>query len=210
MSRNNKHPVTLPSGYWTSTQSYVLATITLLVGLLVGYFVRGSESPSLNGSNSVSTTGSSENLTQPVIIPGATARAVAPLLDQLRARPKDTDLLNKIGNSYYDGKEYGNAIEYYEKSLSIRPDDADVRTDMATAIWYGGDADRALKEYERSLSYHPNHANTLFNMGIVKWHGKKDVNGALDAWNKLLTSNPDYPAKQRVLELMQQLRSGGA
>lgn len=213
MSRHHRHVEAPPSGYWTSTQSYVLATITLVVGLLVGYLVRGSENPPASAANPASTASGASNpesFSQPKIAPELTAKVVEPLLNELKARPKDPVLLSKIGNTYYDHQEYPKAIEYYEKSLAIKPDDADVRTDMGTAIWYTGDADRALKEYDRSLSYQPNHAHTLFNMGIVKWHGKKDTKGALDAWNQLLTSNPNYPERQRVLELMQQLQSGGA
>lgn len=213
MSRNHRHVEVPPSGYWTSTQSYVLATITLVVGLLVGYLVRGSEGPpasAVNAGSTASGVGSSESFTQPKIAPESTARAIEPLLNELKARPKDPVLLSKIGNTYYDSQEYPKAIEYYEKSLAIKPDDADVRTDMGTAIWYTGDADRALKEYERSLSYQPNHAHTLFNMGIVKWHGKHDKQGALEAWNKLLSTNPSYPDRERVQQLMQQLQNGGA
>jgi tetratricopeptide (TPR) repeat protein len=184
-----------------------------VVGLLVGYLVRGSESPSSNNAASsvsaASGSSGSEAFTQPKATPELTAKLVEPLLNELKARPKDSQLLSKIGNAYYDSQEYPRAIEYYEKSLTIKPDDADVRTDMGTAIWYTGDADRALKEYERSLGYQPNHANSLFNMGIVKWHGKKDTKGALEAWNNLLTSNPNYPERQKVLQLIQQLQSGG-
>jgi tetratricopeptide (TPR) repeat protein len=185
-----------------------------VVGLFVGYLVRGSESPSSNNAagsvSAASGSSGSEAFTQPKATPELTAKLVEPLLNELKVRPKDPQLLNKIGNAYYDNQAYPKAIEYYEKSLAIKPDDADVRTDMGTAIWYTGDADRALKEYQRSLGYQPNHANSLFNMGIVKWHGKKDAKGAIEAWNKLLTSNPNYPDRQRVLELIQQLQTGGA
>lgn len=211
MSRHHKHTEVPPSGYWTSTQSYVLATITLVVGLTVGYLVRGSEGPSASAANTTSTASGftgSEGFTQPKAAPELTAKAIEPLLNELKARPKDPQLLSRIGNTYYDNQEYPKAIEYYEKSLAIKPDDVNIRTDMGTAIWYTGDADRALKEYDRSLIYQPNHPNTLFNIGIVKWHGKKDTKGAFDAWNKLL-QDPTYPDRQRVMQLIQQMQSGG-
>lgn len=214
MSRHHhRHVEPPPSGYWTSTQSYVLATITLVVGLTVGYLIRGSESPATGAVASASDASgpaSSEVFTPPKPTAELVAKAAEPLLNQLKANPSDPALLSKVGNTYYDFQDYPKAIEYYQKALGVKPDDVDVRTDMGTAIWYTGDADRALKEYERSLSYQPNHANTLFNMGIVKWHGKKDPKGALEAWNKLLASNPNYPDRQRVLQLIQQIQGGGA
>lgn len=213
MSRHSEHVESQPTGYWTSTQSYLLATATLVVGLLAGYLFRGSERTPSNAINSTSVTGglsNGEGFNQPAPDPALTAKVVEPLLNELKARPTDSQLLNKIANTYYDSKEYAKAIDYYEKSLTIKPDDPDVRTDMGTAIWYTGDADRALKEYERSLSYQPTHAHSLFNMGIVRWNGRKDAKGALAAWNKLLTTNPDYPERQRVLQLIQEVKAGGA
>jgi tetratricopeptide (TPR) repeat protein len=59
-----------------------------------------------------------------------------PLLEQLKTRSTDADLLVNIGNSYCDAQDYANAIDYYEKALKLRPDDVNGRTDMATAIWY--------------------------------------------------------------------------
>lgn len=212
MSRHRRHAEVPPAGYWTSTQSYVLATIALVVGLVVGYFVRGSGgTPSTGGASAIASgTTASEPVTAPKPGPEVVNKIVEPLLLQLKSRPEDPALLTQIGNTYYDHKDYPTAIDYYEKSLTIKPDDVDVRTDMGTAIWYTGDAGRALKEYERSLSYRANHPNTLFNMGIVKWHGKNDKQGALEAWNRLLSTNPNYPDRERVQQLVQQLKTGGA
>jgi len=50
----------------------------------------------------------------------------------------------------------------------------------------------------------PQKADTLFNLGIVKWQGKKDGPGAVAAWKKLLETNPAYPDKDAVLQLMAQ------
>ena len=52
--------------------------------------------------------------------------------------------------------------------------------------------------------YDPKKADTLFNLGIVKWQGKKDGPGAVAAWKKLLETNPAYPDKEAVLQLMAQ------
>jgi tetratricopeptide (TPR) repeat protein len=77
---------------------------------------------------------------------------------------------------------------------------------MATAYWYQGDADSALAEYETALSYEPTLPNALFNMGIVKWRSKTDIPGALAAWQKLLDSNPGYEQREKVQELMAEVR----
>jgi hypothetical protein len=58
--------------------------------------------------------------------------------------------------------------------------------------------------YFKSLTYDPKKADTFFNLGIVKWQGKKDGSGAVAAWKKLLETNPAYPNKDAVLQLMAQ------
>src|SRR5579883_2989087 len=183
MSHHSRHATAQPAGYWSSTQSYVLAVITLLLGVLVGYLVRGSSRAEL------------------------TSRVVESLLQQLKARPNDPELLTNIANAYYDGQDYAKAIEYYRQALKIRPQDVNVRTDMATAMWYSGDADGALKQYEQSLKLQPTYPQTLFNMGIVKWQGKKDGKGAIQVWERLLASNPNYPDRPKVQQLVNQVKA---
>ena len=84
-----------------------------------------------------------------------------------------------------------------------------MRTDMATAMWYSGDADGAIKQFEQSLKFQPTHPQTLFNMGIVRWQTKKDGKGAIQVWERLLASNPNYPERAEVEQLVDQVKAKG-
>jgi len=128
----------------------------------------------------------------------ALAQAAAPLLDAVNKDPNDYDSLVKLGNLLYDGKQFPDAIQYYQRALVIHPENPDVRTDMGTAYWYTGNVDKALAELQTSLKYRPGHPQTLFNLGWVRWQGKTDPKGAVEAWEQLLKANPDYPGKQQV------------
>ena len=164
---------------WTGTQAYVLATFCLLLGVALGYLFRGSASPATApASASTTATASSSSgrgIHQPEADPNAQAalaQAAAPLLDEVRKDPNDYDSLVKLGDLYYDGKQFPSAIQYYQRALAIHPENPDVRTDMGTAYWYTGNADRALAELQMSLKYRPGHPQTLFNLGWVRWQGK--------------------------------------
>jgi len=128
----------------------------------------------------------------------ALAQAAAPLLDAVNKNPNDYDSLVKLGNVYYDGQQYPNAIQYYERALAVRPESPDVRTDMGTAYWYSGNADKAVAAFETSLKYQPGHPQSLFNLGWIRWQGKADPKGAIAAWEELLRTNPNYPQRQQV------------
>ena len=211
---------------FSNVQAYTLAVITLAIGIAVGYFARGSAPVSTAGESAQATSvpagmgnapmGSAElpgiGSTQPqqAASPEMLAKAAEPLLAQLKTNPKDVDTIVKLGNLYYDGQAYPQAIEYYEKAIALQPDNADVRTDLGTAYWYTGNADKAIASFEKALAIRPNHAPTLFNLGIVKWQGKKDPKGAIVAWEKLLQTNPDYPQKDQVQMLIERAKMHGA
>ncbi len=210
---------------FTSVQAYTLAIITLVIGIAVGYFARGS-APTAVASEAAQTTtapaatggaglgaGQLPGIGSPqqsAASPEMLAQAAAPLLAKLQTNPKDLETLRQLGNLYYDGQAFPQAIEYYNKALAIDPKNPDVLTDLGTAYWYTGDADKALAEFDKSLAIRPNHPGTLFNVGIVKWQGKKDPKGAVVVWEELLRTNPNYDQKEQVQTLIERAKMHGA
>ncbi len=201
------------SGGWTVGQVYVMAAICLLVGVALGYLFRGSESSAASaktaqmaaavpGSGVPGSAMPQQQMPSPQDLKRMADAQAAPLIQKLRSDPNDPGLLASIGNYYYDAQQYPIAIQYYLQSLKLQPADTSVRTDLATAAWYAGDADSAISEFKKSLSYEPNKPNTLFNLGIVEWQGKMDANAAISTWQKLLDTNPNYEAKDKVLQLI--------
>ena len=193
---------------WTSVQAYTLCVICLVVGLAVGWLIRGSQGPAApveQASAATAAGGSSLQPTPEQMLHMADKQA-APLMEQLRNDPGNAKLLAQIGNVYYDAQQFPVAIDYYQRTLQVTPKDASVRTDMATAFWYTGNADTAIAEFNRALSDEPNKPNALFNLGVVQWQGKMDIKGALATWQRLLDTNPNYDGKAKVLELMEQVK----
>jgi cytochrome c-type biogenesis protein CcmH/NrfG len=204
---------------WTSAQAFAVALICLLLGLAGGWFIHKSLGSAHVASAVVRPTmptgaspavqfGSLSGMPTPEQLKKMADTQAAPLLENLKADPNNAELLTRIGNIYYDVKQYPTAIEYYERSLKLQPANTAVRTDMGTAYWYMGNADTALAEFNKALAYEPNKANTLFNLGIVKWQGKNDAKGAIEDWQKLLDTNPNYAARDKVQQLIDQAKSG--
>jgi cytochrome c-type biogenesis protein CcmH/NrfG len=196
---------------WTTLQAYALAAYCLVMGIAVGYLFHGSASPVsvTSGSTSASPSNPPAALQQQFDAQQHATfvdQSLAPMVEQLKNNPNDFDTIVKIANLYYDAKQYQQAIAYYERGLKIQPENVDVRTDMGTAYWYLGDADRAISEFRKSLKYKPGHPETLFNLGVVQWQGKNDSKAAVQAWDQLLKSNPDYPRRQQVEEFIEQVK----
>src|SRR5579863_1726007 len=209
---NTNQKTSNSSEQWTSVQAYVLAVICLLVGIAGGWFFRGSQNPvsaaetANAAAPAMGNTNEGSQAPTPAQMQKMADTQAAPLIEKLKSDPNNAGLLENIGNVYYDTQQFPTAIDYYQRVLKAAPSNTGVRTDMATAIWYTGNADAAISEFQKSLSYDPNKANTLFNLGIVEWQGKMDVDKALAAWQKLLDTNPDYAGKDKVVELIAQVR----
>lgn len=202
---------------WTPTQAYVLAVICLVVGIALGYFIKGSASPAQPATATTAAAGAQNSPMGPgqlQAIPqqqsaDVVAETAKPLLDALKSNPDDWEKLVKLGDIYYDASVYPEAISYYTKAVKIRPD-PNVLTDLGTAYFYTGDSSTALKMFDQALKQDPKLANALFNTGIVKWQGLKDPKGAIAVWEKLLKDNPNYPARDKVQELIERAKAHGS
>ncbi len=213
MDTEKQAPRNTASAGWTTNQAYVMAVVSLLLGIAVGYLLRGSEGPEKT------VTGVATQMPQPMPAGGPMGmqvtpeqlknmadRQVEPMLQRLKAEPNNADLLASIGNAYYDAQQFRDAVSYYDRALKIQPGNTSVRTDMGTAYWYLGDPDKAISEFQTVLKTEPAKANALFNLGVVQWQGKMDAKAAAATWQKLLDSNPNYENKAKVQELLTQAR----
>jgi len=133
-----------------------------------------------------------------------------PLIAKLKDDPKNADLLSQIGKIYFSTHQFKDAADYLNKALEIKPKDNPTRTLLASCLYYDGDVDGALTQLGQAIANDPKDANALFNLGMIRWQGKKDTKGALEAWGRLLRTNPQLePAKKAQVEkLMAQVREG--
>src|SRR5262245_14601444 len=132
------------------------------------------------------------------------------LQDAVKSNPKDFESLVALANIQFDQQSYEQAADSYRKALELRPDQVNVRTDLGTALFYSKKIDEAIVELRKSLELNPTHPQTLFNLGVALLDGKKDSKGALEAWEKLVATNPDFPqiaiVKQQIEALKEQQR----
>lgn len=193
---------------WTSAQAYAIACICLLMGIAIGYLVRGAGQAAApvqaETAAPAAGDGSQQQPTPEQMKQMADAKA-APLLTQLQSDANNPALLAEIGNVYYDTQNFREAIGYYSRSLAIK-EDPGVRTDMGTAYYGSGDSDTALAEFGKVLKASPNFENALFNTGIVKFQGKMDAQGAIAAWEQLLKVEPNNPKRADIEKLIGQAR----
>lgn len=206
-----------PSGSdWRPVSVYAMAAVCLVLGAMVGYLLRGSgastrprpaaaREPVLNSAPAAPQMPSLDDMKR------MADKQAEPLLAKLRADPNNPDLLVQVAMIYQATHRFEEAAEYYRKALQIQPDNVTARTRAASCLYYAGDVDGALSELRRSLIDDPRNPDVLFNLGMIKWKGKHDTQGALNAWQKLLETNPSLEPKKKaqVQRLMAQARQHG-
>jgi len=210
----------VPSG-WKSTQVYAMAAACLLVGVALGYLIRGSASvrapfpaPQTSAAGSMGTAAPAVTAPQTPSLEDMKHMAdkqAEPLLARLKTDPNNSDLLNQIAAVYKSTHQFKDAATYYQKAINANPKNVPARTDLATCLYYLGDVDGALAQLQESLRHDPKNPTTLFNLGMMRYQGKNDASGAITAWQQLLKLNPDLSddKKKAVEKVMAEVQKRG-
>jgi cytochrome c-type biogenesis protein CcmH/NrfG len=184
-----------------------------LFGLIVGW-VLGTQQAA--GTARLAAPVAQSAPAQPAAAPPATApidpARVKALEDEAAQNPKDVKPRVQLGNIFFDGEQYTQAIKWYEQALALNPSDTNVSTDLGVAYYYTNQPDRALAQFDRSLSMDPKHIKTLLNVGIVRAFGKQDLAGAGAAWQQVVDLAPNSPegqAAKKGLEGIKSAQTGG-
>ena len=203
------------SQMWRPVQVIVMSAVCLVVGVIVGYLLRGSAPAAGAPAPAVQASAA------PPGMPGAAGsqampslddlkrmadKKAEPLLAQLKTDPNNAETLNHLGILYKSAHQFQEAQAYFQKSLQANPKNADVRTDLASCMYFNGHPDGAIAELQKALTYDPKHAGALMNLGIIEYQSKNDVKAAVTAWEKLLKTNPDFDQKKLVEHMIEQAK----
>lgn len=124
---------------------------------------------------------------------------------------KNVESRVQLGNLYYDGARYDQAIQWYEQALKLDANNADVSTDLGVSYYQTNQPDKALEQFEHSLKVNPRHVKTLLNIGVVRAFAKQDLEGATKAWKQVVELAPgtqEARVAQRALETISEAHQG--
>jgi tetratricopeptide (TPR) repeat protein len=201
----------MAQGYMRS-DSIVFAIAGICFGVILGWVIgtqqaskRNATQVQLQQSAAATASGSSGDAAaggtrQP---PALDEGKVQSLLTIIKSDPKNVSAHVQLANTYFDAERYPDAIKWYEEALKLDPKNPDASTDLGVSYYYSGRTDDALKQFESSLKINPKHAKTLFNKGIVLAFGKRDLQGATDAWQQVVQLAPGTPEAQAAQQGLQ-------
>ena len=206
---------------WSSAQVYTMSVVCLLVGLAVGFLLRGSTSaqpvavmpttaqppaamggaapmnamPGMGGGTGAPVQPTPDQMKQ------MADKKVAPLLDQLKQNPQDVPLILKIGGYYMAAQQFDEAQKYFQQAVNVKAT-PETLTRLSNAEAYAGQGDKAMETLNQALKLDPKYANALFNLGMLKWQVKGDLKGAIQCWETLVKTNPQHPRIEEVKRMI--------
>ena len=126
----------------------------------------------------------------------------------LKDNPDNAKGWTQLGNLFFDTNRFKDAIEAYERSLSLAPGNPNVLTDLGVMYRRNGDPQQAVKAFDRAIAADPVHETARFNKGIVLMHDLNDLPATIATWEGLLEINPmaQAPNGQLVNTLVQGLK----
>lgn len=133
---------------------------------------------------------------------------VAELKRRVETDPKDRGAVVQLANLYYDANKFDQAIEYYEKALTLDRKDPNVLTDMANSYWLAGNVERAkelLKEAQQSFPDHWQSAGSLFFLAVTA----RDSALAKEALERVRSLNPGFEKLPEMEKLYEDMARGG-
>jgi len=191
------------------TESIVYAIAGVIFGLIAGWVIGAQQAaPRPPAAPTAAAPASSEGGTRAALLDEAQVNALKSVASR---EPSNAKPRVQLGNLYFDAERYEDAIKWYSEALALDPNDVNVSTDLGVCYYYTNQPDKALEQFDRSLKIDPRHTKTLLNVGIVRAFGKQDLQGATEAWKKVIEIAPDGPegqAARRALDAIQSAHPG--
>jgi tetratricopeptide (TPR) repeat protein len=180
----------------------IALVVGLVAGGLVGYSI-GHEISRPEGPVVAAGAPGPANQGAPAQNPAIQTQQRVAMLQQVVARePKNVQAWVQLGNDLFDLRQAQPAVDAYARALELQPDNPDVLTDQGVMFRELRQYDRAVANFLRANEVQPRHLQSLYNAGIVFAYDLNQPEKAIQAWNKIVASDPQ---SQQALQARAQL-----
>ncbi|UCD35848.1 MAG: tetratricopeptide repeat protein [Nitrospiraceae bacterium] len=122
-------------------------------------------------------------------------------LEELDVDRSDPRALAHLGDQYFEGGNYEQAIAIYRKVLELDPADADTFNDLGLAYYYAGKPDLAVETLEQGAQMAPAFQRIWLSLGFVRMNAgsREDAKSAL---SKAAELDPNTDVGQEAKRLL--------
>lgn len=124
---------------------------------------------------------------------------------QNQPMPTTFDGIVQRAHELYDARQFGQAIQFYERALAIDSLHPEIMVDLGAAYHFVGDNEAAALNFHRALALDPKQPVAMFNLGIVALT-VGDSAAAKSWWNKLIQEAPTSQQAAMARERLQAVK----
>lgn len=165
----------------------IIAAAVIAVFGIGGYYVGTRSAGNKGAAAPVPQNAAQESVGQAV----ATTAVIDDLNAKLKASPRDTELLSRLADAYFDKKQFDEAVKYYKKVIELKPDDASTYNEIGLSLHYQGKSAEGVKYIDEGIKKNPYFQKIWLTKGFILAYGMGDINGAKEAWEKTKALNPE-------------------
>lgn len=133
-----------------------------------------------------------------------TSIIISDLQARLKEKPNDPELLTRLGDTYFETKQFSESAAYYKKAIEIKPGEADLYNDLGLSLHYVGNSAEGLRYIEEGLKKNPYHQRMWLTKGFIMAYGMGDLDGARAAWDKAKSISPESQVGKAASDFLAQ------
>ena len=127
----------------------------------------------------------------------------------LQKNPDSIKALIGLGDLYFDGRRYQEAIAVFLKAAELDSANVHVENDLGLLYLNTGDSDSAITRFQKALKIDPTHIDSLYFIGVIYRH-KKETDKAVQAFEQVLASNPPPQLARKVSRELTEIKAGSS
>ncbi len=182
------------------SNNIVAIALSLLVGFAGGVVFSVYKIPSITGqfpSNQQSKNTDDEK-----------KQHIQHLEESVAENDQNIEAWTQLGHAYFDSDDFKKAIFAYNKVLKLEPNNSAIYSDLGVMYRRNSEPEKAIESFNKAIELDATNIQAQFNVGIVLFHDLKDQDGAIKAWEKVASIQPDYQVStgQNILQLIESLK----
>jgi len=112
------------------------------------------------------------------------------LKNRIEKDPRDKEALLTLASLYASVSKFQEAIDYYQRYLTVNPSDYQVRMILSETHFRNGQFDKAVDEIQKVLKDKPDYDYAMYNLGVLYAHmNRKDE--ARKWWQRIVDAHPE-------------------
>ncbi len=127
----------------------------------------------------------------------------------LKENPDSAEALVALGDLYFESNQVDEGIEVFRKAEKIEPGSVHIQNDLGMLYQKKGKYDLAIEKFRTALKLDPSHLNSLFHIGLIYRYNLGDNKKALEAFEELLSKNPEPRVARMAAEEVERIKAEG-